>query len=617
MCGIAGCISFNPNYSHVNILNYLDRSSQSMQSRGPDSAGTWLNETKNAGFAHRRLSILDTSDLASQPMKDPNTGNTIVYNGEIYNYTSLKTDLIRKGISFRTNSDTEVLLKLYEVYKEEMLPMLRGMFTFAIWDNKLQELFIARDHFGIKPLYFYEDENKFQFASQVKAILAGKDCRTEVEPAGLVGFYLWGHVPEPFTLYKNILSIQPGSWMRIRLDRSRQQSYFFNIREEANNIFESTLDEYDSLCSDHSAVISSSINAHLTSHVPVGIFLSSGIDSSIIAATTSRIYKESKFNDDPDKSWVKNVQSLTTLTLGFQEYKGTDDDEVPLAEKIANQINSNQITGRISQSDYLENSSHLFNSMDQPSIDGANTFFVSKLAKSHGLKVALSGLGADEFFGGYSTFSRVPRVVNLLSLANKSSILRRGLLFISNGVLRKITPPKFSSILEYSDDIESSYLLNRCLYMPWELPQFLDSAIVKEGWEKLQTIDQLKSFSGGINDDFLKVSLLETSFYMKNQLLRDSDWASMAHSLELRVPFVDIEIFKHVCAQRSKQQKITKSQFFESMGNDLPSEIGKRSKTGFSIPVSKWQKLASISPELKLNNSSRAWASEVIKNFHI
>ena len=198
MCGIAGCISFNPNYSHVNILNYLDRSSQSMQSRGPDSAGTWLNETKNAGFAHRRLSILDTSDLASQPMKDPNTGNTIVYNGEIYNYTSLKTDLIRKGISFRTNSDTEVLLKLYEVYKEEMLPMLRGMFTFAIWDNKLQELFIARDHFGIKPLYFYEDENKFQFASQVKAILAGKDCRTEVEPAGLVGFYLWGHVPELF-----------------------------------------------------------------------------------------------------------------------------------------------------------------------------------------------------------------------------------------------------------------------------------------------------------------------------------------------------------------------------------------------------------------------------------
>lgn len=611
MCGISGCISFNSAFSSQNINNFLIKSSQSMISRGPDSAGAWMSEDQTVGFAHRRLSIIETSDLGSQPMKDPNTGNIIVYNGEIYNFYSLKKTLLTKGIEFSSNSDTEVLLKLYEVYGEKMLKMLRGMFSFAIWDNSKQELFLARDHFGIKPLYYYEDENKFQFASQVKAILAGKSCREEIEPAGLVGFYLWGHVPEPYTLYKNIYALSPGSSLKIKRSGSKIKSFFFKMNEEAQNT-----PKYKGF-SDHSEIITDSINSHLTSDVPVGIFLSSGIDSSIIAATSNKIYQEYKYQDMQDKPWIHNIKRLKTLTLGFKEYEGTQDDEVPLAQDISKLLGSNQIIGRISKNEYLESSDHIFESMDQPSIDGVNTFFVSKLAADNGLKVALSGLGADEFFGGYSTFSRVPKIVKVFSPFNHFPLLKRGLIFLSNKLLKQYTHSKFSSIIEYSGDHESSYLLNRSLYMPWELLEFLDSHIVKEGWNKLQTIKQLRSCTNGINDEFLKISLMETSFYMKNQLLRDSDWASMAHSLELRVPFVDIEVFKHICAVRASGQNITKLQFFNSLGQNLPHEIGSRNKTGFSIPVDRWKRDFSLSPNSKnkFSNSSKSWAKEVMKNF--
>ncbi len=611
MCGISGCISFTSKFSTNSIQHFLDKSSQAMHSRGPDSSGTWINESLNVGFAHRRLSIIDTSDLGAQPMKDYQTGNIIIFNGEIYNFSFLRNELISQGVQFKSKSDTEVLLKLYHVHGEKMFKMLRGMFSFAIWDHSKQEILLARDHFGIKPLYFYEDENKFQFASQVKAILADSSGKFEMEPAGLVGFYLWGHIPEPFTLYKNIYALTPGSYLRIRQDGTKIKSYFFKINEEAQNIKERK--DF----SDHSKVITDSISAHLTSDVDVGIFLSSGIDSSIIASTANKILKDSKHLDMQDKRWLSNINRLTTLTLGFKEFEGTENDEVPLAQEISESIGSNQIVGRISKMQYAQNSDHLFESMDQPSIDGVNTYFISKLAVDNHLKVALSGLGADEFFGGYSTFSRIPQIVKAFKSINYFPSLKNSLIFLSNSFLRKYTSPKFSSIIEYSGDTESSYLLNRSLYMPWELPKFLDSSLVKEGWNKLQTIDHLRSHVRGIQDDFLKISLLETSFYMKNQLLRDSDWSSMAHSLELRVPFVDINVFRHICSLRNSGQSISKLQFFESLGHELPDEIATRGKTGFSVPVNKWKANFSKNSEEKFKNSSRSWAEEVIKNFHI
>lgn len=611
MCGISGCLSRSSSFSSKNINDFLTNSSFSMISRGPDSSGLWMNDKGNVGFAHRRLSIIETSDLGSQPMKDKKTGNTIVFNGEIYNFYFLKQQLQKKGITFISNSDTEVLLKLYEVYGEKMLPMLRGMFSFAIWDQSKQEILLARDHFGIKPLYYYEDDHKFQFASQVKAILSDSRGKFEMEPAGLVGFYLWGHIPEPFTLYKNIYALTPGSYLKIKQNGSKIKSHFFKINEEAQDLSERKN------FSDHSEIITDSISAHLTSDVDIGIFLSSGIDSSIIASTANRILHDSKDIDMYDKKWLKNINRLTTLTLGFKEYEGTENDEVPLAKKISESIGSNQIIGKISKNEYAKNSKHLFESMDQPSIDGVNTYFISKLAAENQLKVALSGLGADEFFGGYSTFSRIPQIIKTFSPINYLPSVKNSLIFLSKRFLRKFTPPKFSSIIEYSGDIENSYLLNRSLYMPWELPKFLDSSLVKEGWNKLQTIDQLHSQVSGVRDDFLKISLLETSFYMKNQLLRDSDWASMAHSLELRVPFVDIKVFRHICSLRASGQNISKLQFFKSLGHNLPNKIATRGKTGFSVPANQWKSNISKNFEKKFRNSSRSWAEEVIKNFHI
>jgi asparagine synthase (glutamine-hydrolysing) len=401
-----------------------------------------------------------------------------------------------------------------------MLHDLRGMFAFAIWDNRKKELFLARDPFGIKPLYYADDGKTIRVASQVKALLKGTDINTTPEPAGHVGFFLWGHVPEPYTFYKGISALPAGSYMTIRRDGGKTMQSYCRITDifveaEHSRVWLSR-EEMEARLRE---AMLDSVRHHLIADVPVGIFLSSGLDSTTLTALAAEIAPA----------------NLNTITLGFREYLDTSNDETPLAILVAGQYNTTQHTIWVSKDDFQLQREHLLHSMDQPSIDGVNTYFVCQAAKKAGLKVWLSGLGGDELFGSYPSFRQVPKMVRFFGPFQKSPYLGKAFRKVSAPFLRHMTSPKYAGLLEYGGSFSGAYLLRRGMYMPWELPKLLDGDLLKEGWQELQTLLRLDETINGLRSDHLRVSALETCWYMRNQLLRDADWASMAHLIEMRL----------------------------------------------------------------------------------
>jgi asparagine synthase (glutamine-hydrolysing) len=595
VCGIAAIFAYSEEAPPVQGEELL-RIRDAMTARGPDGEGLWLSRDGRVGLAHRRLAIIDLSNAGAQPMANEAGDLILVFNGEIYNYQELRARLESKGYVFRSHSDTEVLLHLYAHLGEAMVHELRGMFAFAIWDENKQGLFLARDPFGIKPLYYADDGATFRVASQVKALLAGGQIDRALQPAGHVGFFLWGSVPEPYTLYKNIMELPAGTSLWIDRSGKNKKSNFCLISRELGNY------NYPELGIDLGEVqetlrdsIVDSIKHHLIADVPVGIFLSSGLDSITLTALASEI----------------ESNSLNTITLVFEEYKGTPNDESPIAESIAQYYHTKHQSIMISLRDFQDNLEHLLNAMDQPSVDGVNTYFVSKIAAESGLKVAISGLGGDELFGGYPSFSQIPQMVKWVKPTSYLPLL--GKLF--RGCTRKFVgrfySPKYAGLLEYGGSFGGAYLLRRSLFMPWELEDLLDGDLVREGWQELQTLGSLETNIQGIESDRLKVSALEMSRYMRNQLLRDSDWASMAHSLEIRVPLVDIQLLRNVIQLLASSHPPNKKSFARTPKKPIPTQVLNRKKTGFSIPVQEWLLQETIAGPRE--RGIRAWAKMVYR----
>ncbi len=595
MCGIAGIFAYageSAPVDHGELLRIRER----MHSRGPDGEGLWIAEDERIGLAHRRLAIIDLSDAGAQPMHDPETGNRIVFNGEIYNYQALRAELIAAGHLFRSHSDTEVLLKLYAAHGAEMLHKLRGMFAFAIWDEAKQGMLIARDPFGIKPLYLADDGSTLRLASQVKALLAGGAVDTAPEPAGHVGFFAWGSVPEPYTLYRGIRALPAGHSLWIeRGGRQQQHAYL-----ELNQVFAATdadaarIEYAEARQRLHDALLDS-VRHHLVADVPVGVFLSAGLDSTTVAALASEA----------------GVQELRTLTLGFNEFVGTENDEVPLAEAVARQFGATHQTRWVDREEFADQYRGLLDAMDQPSIDGVNSYFVAKAAHDAGLKVALSGLGGDELFAGYTHFETIPRMVHRLRPLAAIPGLGRGFRVVTAPMVGKITSPKFAGLLEYGGDHAGAYLLRRGLYMPWELPQVLDRDLAKQGWDELQTLAALRSTIAGVKGDREKVSLLDLGWYMRNQLLRDTDWASMAHSLEVRVPLVDLPLARTVADLSRAGLPADKQAMADAPRTKLPASVLNRKKTGFAVPVRDWLAQRSDQPPHGQARGLRGWALQL------
>jgi len=562
-----------------------------MTARGPDGDGLWLSEDARVGLAHRRLAIIELSDAGAQPMIDAETGNHIVFNGEIYNYKALRTELVRRGVAIRTNSDTEVLLKLYSRHGVAMLGLLRGMFAFAIWDARDKELFLARDPFGIKPLYVADDGRCFRFASQVKALLAaGVDSAPE--PAGHAGFLLWGSVPEPYTLHRGIRAFPPGHWLRVGKRVGTLQRFHAPWFETP----ETCLTRADSAAAKIAIIadaVRDSVAAHMVSDVPVGVFLSAGLDSTMLAASAA------------------HLGELRTLTLGFQEFAGTPMDEAPLATDVARTLRATHTVQRVSANEFAVHRERLVAAMDQPSIDGINTWFVARMAAQHGLKVALSGLGGDEIFGSYPSFRQVPRLQRSVAAVARVPLLPKTVRGILSRVPGLLPSAKYAGVLEYGGTLCGAYLLRRALFMPWELSALMDADMAIAGVKELDTLARLQASIEGIGCERLAISALEMQWYMKNQLLRDADWAGMAHSVEIRVPFVDTTLFRAMLAAEAFDPAVEKKHVAEAVAPQLPTAVLRRPKTGFAVPIHKW-----LNPDARPGTiSHRGWARDLYRCF--
>lgn len=597
MCGIAGIYAYRESAPTVDEQELL-RIREAMIHRGPDGAGLWVSPDRKIGLAHRRLAIIDLSEAGAQPMATADGNFRITFNGEIYNYRELRKELEAKGYRFRSNSDTEVLLHLYADRGGDMVHALRGMYAFALWDERKQAIFLARDPFGIKPLYYADDGGTVRVASQVKALLKGGAINTAPEPAGHVGFFLWGHVPEPYTLYKGIRALTAGTSLWIGAAGRKETRQFFNIADElrqasANRLFV-TRDEMHARLR---AALLESVRYHMVADVPVGIFLSAGLDSSTLTA----LARESDSTD------------LRTVTLGVREFQGTHNDETPLADLVAKRYGTLHQTSWVTKDDFQSALRHLLSVMDQPSTDAVNSYFVSKVAANAGLKVALSGLGGDELFGGYPSFRQIPASVSALGCFQSVPLLGKCFRAVSAPILKQFTSPKYASLFEYGGTYGGAYLLRRGMYMPWELPNVLDGEIIRQGWQELKTLLQLQQTTQGIRNARLKVTALESTWYMRNQLLRDSDWASMAHSIEMRTPFVDIGLFRATIPMLNSNNPPDKHAMASTPRLPLPRQTFQREKTGFLVPTREW--MADKPRTLKAGKGLRDWATIVYREF--
>ena len=602
MCGIAAIFAYSASAPAVDRGELIAIRDQ-MHARGPDAAGEWLSPDGRVGLGHRRLSIIDLSENGRQPMFSADKKLAIVFNGEIYNYRELKAQLEQKGYRFQSTCDTEVLLYLYAEHGEAMVNELRGMYAFAIWDERKKGVLLVRCPFGIKPLYYSDDGRTLRVASQVKALLAGGRVDTSIEPAGHVGYFLWGFVPYPYTLHRGIKNLPAGTTLWIDQNGNKRQNTFCTVSQilaEAATSFPVDRQNATELLR---SALEDTVRHHMIADVPVGVFLSSGLDSTTLTALAAH-----------------QGGTLRTITLGFEEFVGTQHDETPLAEKVARHYGASHKTVWITRSDFHNRLENLLDAMDQPTTEGVNSYFVNFAAAQSSLKVALSGTGGDELFGGYPSFHQIPRIVEALGFTRYFQPAGKAIRMISAPFVKRMTSPKYASVFEYGGTYEGAYLLRRGLFMPWELPDYLDPEIVRQGLQELQPLARMEEMDHGLDNPWLKVMCLETCCYMRAQLLRDTDWGGMAHSIEVRVPFVDVTLYRKLAPLLISDNPPKKRDAAGTAVPPLPDEILSRPKTGFGTPVSDWLLDEAATPHRPAGQLARArdlrgWALKVYQRF--
>jgi asparagine synthase (glutamine-hydrolysing) len=567
MCGIAGVYP-NEKAPPERVQRAVEAMCERMILRGPDAHGTLRLGPGAPVFGHRRLSIIDLDQRSNQPMTIADGRYAIVFNGEIYNFRELRRGLLERGEVLDTQGDTEVLLASYRCHGRAMLAQLRGMFAFAIWDAAERTLLLARDPHGIKPLYYVESPAGFAFASQVKALLASGLVSADPSPAGLAGFYLWGSVPEPWSIQRGVLALPAGHWLEVRDGVAGSPRAWHDIRRHFRAPAEPLQPE--ALAEQVRRAVVDSVRAHRVADVPVSVFLSGGVDSGAIAGVMAAEGAE-----------------VEGITIGCREFEGRAHDEVPGARAIARRYGIAHHVRWVAQAEFEADLPRIFDAMDQPSIDGINTWFASKAAAERGYSVVLSGVGGDELLQGYSSFERVARAARIgrhLRWLPGARPLLGALGALGAAPLRK---PKLAAIGAGLASLEGVYQLERGLFFPAELPALMGAAAARDGLEALG--DFRASGAGRARDEWSAVALLETTRYLKNQLLRDSDWASMAHSIELRAPLVDARLLAQLGPHLARfQQGRGKRWLARCPEPALDAAIVARQKTGFGLPMAAW-----------------------------
>lgn len=591
MCGINGIYAYSQAAPPVDAEELL-RSRECMRSRGPDAADVWIDDQRRVGLAHRRLAIIDLSEGGRQPMRRGE--RVIIFNGEIYNYQELRARLEAKGRTFTSHSDTEVLLALYDEMGEAMLGELRGMFAIVLWDGARRRMFLARDPYGIKPLYYADDGGTLRVASQVKALIASERVDKQFDPAAAAGFFLRGTVPEPFTMYRTIRALPAGSYCYIDANGVQEPHQYFSIAATLRDAVQNArpVSDEERQQTVHDAVLES-VRYHMVADVPVGAFLSAGIDSTAIVA----LARESGATD------------LQTMTLRFEEYRGRDNDEAPLAALVAREYGVRHTIRDLGRDDFRDELPRIFAAMDQPTVDGLNSYFISKAAAEMGLKVALSGAGGDELFGGYTSFRDIPRWMPITSVLSRVPGLGEGVYRLNNALAKRSRhiSPKMGEILRHGSSYAGAYLVKRGRFLASELPDVLGADIAREGIERLDLLALLeRTLTPDPGTPYARVAALESSLYLRNQLLRDMDWASMAHSLEVRVPLVDAHLLRKLAPVLVTRKERGKQILANAPRQPLPKSIRARRKTGFTLPIREW-----LQQEGRVEFGKRSWARKV------
>lgn len=588
MCGLVGAIKLQSFCGDLSIP--LRKICNAMLVRGPDAGGFWEAKSSQVILGHRRLSIIELSELGAQPFLDTVSGNCLVFNGEIYNYRELRTELKGQGIAFNSDSDTEVLLKGYGKWGDLVLNRLRGMFAFALWDERKQGLFLARDPYGIKPLYYANDGRRFVFASQVQPMVAHLDVDRSADPAGVAGLMLWGSVPEPYTIYRGIRALPAGHSMWVTAQGASPPRRFASVTDVWKAAAQSPVAlpaaELDEQVRN---ALADSVRAHQVADVPVGAFLSAGIDSGTLVGLMAE----------------GRASEVQTFTLGFDSFRGTGQDETVLAEQIAHQYRTRHQTLWISDEQAEADWPAALAAMDQPSIDGFNTWLVSKCTAAQGLKVVVSGVGGDELFGGYRHFSELPVWQRWLqALSRMPGALAA--LDLGAGLAQRcgLVHAKARALTRLGPNLAGLYLVRRGLFMPWELPQVLDADLAREGLATLQTESSLAEVIARFADhSYAAIAALEAAFYLRHQLLRDSDWASMAHSLELRTPLVDYPLLQTLAPLLANRPPALagKRVLARAPRPALPETVIHRPKSGFTLPMDRWLQKSQVLTQWRAN----------------
>jgi asparagine synthase (glutamine-hydrolysing) len=582
MCGIAG-IAIKPGESLPDLRERLDAMARAMVHRGPDDQGVFVAPDGRAGLANRRLAIRDLSPAGHMPMASDDGWVWITYNGEIYNADALRGELVSLGQRFRSHSDTEVILRGYEAWGAQVVARLRGMFAFAVLDRRPAasaegHLLLARDPMGIKPLYYAWTEVGLVFASELQAMQASGLVSAEVSPTSVVGYLLLGSVPNPLTIYRQISALEPATWLEIDLERPatpRRVTYW-------------RLPEDLSPAASHAETVAlvqerllDAVRVRLVSDVPLGAFLSGGLDSSSVVMLMRAA------TDGP----------IRTCSMVFEE---AEYSEAPYARAVAEAAGAEHFERVITAQDVLAEFDAMLAALDQPSIDGVNTYFVSQTARQAGLTVALSGLGGDELFGGYpNTFGQAFQVERALRLAQAAPGGRWAAQAAIKLLPNRQQWTRVADALDRPASLPSAYLTRRGLFAPSEVQQMVTPDVWREAAQAFDVVGHVLAAAGGpppragSQASMAWISRAELRTYTHHQLLRDTDVMSMAHSLEVREPLLDVPLAEAVLRlpDSAKQNHAggPKPLLAHAMGDRLPAVVRKRrDKQGFTFPFARW-----------------------------
>jgi asparagine synthase (glutamine-hydrolysing) len=526
---------------------------QILKHGGPDDEGVYADDEQHLVLGHRRLSLIDLSNCGHQPMSYAGGRYEISFNGEIYNYKELKSELQRAGACFKTNSDTEVILAAFATWGTASFDRLNGMFAFALFDKENKKLYLVRDPSGIKPLYYAATKEGLAFASEIRGF---KPIPYLQEENDLWPVYLmaYGFLPEPVTTLKKVRPVAKGAYVCYDVKTNSCKTFFYKIYQYAEE-----LGNREEVVEKIKDTLTQAVKRNLIADAPLGVFLSGGIDSGIIALLASK-------SSDTD---------LNTLSIYFNDKRFSEKKyQDILLDKLG--VQHNQFL--LSEAEFHKSLPDVFDSMDQPGSDGINTWFISKYAHQNGLKAVLSGIGADELYGGYPSFDRIHKVLVLEKFPNR--LLNAG----KYTSLRKLRRVGYLSL----GGATGKYLFLRGQFIPAEIATHLNMDEA-EVWDILQDVPKYDNIS--ILSPENQASWMETNIYMQNQLLRDADTMSMAHGVEIRVPFLDtgfvnlavkIKSIVKYGGQRNKQLLI------DTFKDVLPEPIWNRTKMGFSFPFKEW-----------------------------